>query len=165
MSKKRFFTLISDYCRLAGLDAADQIVQGAPLNVDGVLFALKHDDSKDPGLVYVYCDLGPVPKENAREIYRTLLTTNMALHATTNQAVMVSPATGRILLGRDFNLDTTTAKQFDEALGAMADVALRWRGEKSIAIDTHVATVKKSRPASERMHFMRNLVKEVPAQL
>jgi hypothetical protein len=161
MSKERFAALVSDYCSQVGLDGAAQILQGAPVSVDGVLFALTHDDNVHPNLAYAYGDLGPVPEDQRQEICRTLLALNMILHPATGQAMMISPATGRILLGRHFCLDKLTADELGQALSAMSKAALTWREKPFLKPSDIPAGPLSSEPRSpsDRGRFMRHVAK------
>ena len=125
----KFSTLVSDYCREVGIEATDAILQGAPITVNNVVFALLHDPSVHPDVAQVYSDLGPVPKGQKKKVYQTLLSMNAKLHPPSGQAFMVSPATDRILLGRSFSLDTTTGRDLDWMLDTMSKEALDMRRE------------------------------------
>lgn len=157
MRSDKFAALISGYCRQAGIDAAATVLQGAPLDVDGVLFALAHDPRAAPDLAHVYCDLGQMPDDRKEETCRQLLELNMTLHPITGHALMISPHTGHMLLAASLTLQGATVKKLDDMLHAMTNLAQNWR--KNLAESSRPAAASASMAGGQaaRRRIMRGI--------
>jgi hypothetical protein len=127
MSNKKFTALLTDYCLQHKLGAPNRILQGAPLILDGAAIVIRYDADAEPAIAYAYCDLGLPAAPDQKPALRKLLSANREIHFASGQALMISPATGHILLAQHIVLHAMTASMLGQILQAMSHTAKHWR--------------------------------------
>jgi hypothetical protein len=127
VDRSRFADLILGYCALCGIEGAMDIVHGAPVRVDDVLFSLIHSVSIDPSLLLIYGDVGTMPQDGDARAYRALLLRNFALSARRGPVFSISPDSGRLVLAHADDLAGMTPIRLADRLEELAGHANQWR--------------------------------------
>lgn len=129
MSQNKFQSLLMQYGRSVGMgQSADLILEGHPIEVDGVIFSLDYRPLETPSYFTVYCDLGVLSNIDTVEVQRALLRMNMTLYMTQGLCLTVSPVKkGHAIFSFNLVLADVTAKTFCATLESMAKFSIAWR--------------------------------------
>jgi hypothetical protein len=146
MSSSPFKDLAEELCALLGLDEPQRLMDGEPLDINGIRFSLTFSEEAD--LLYIYVDFGLAPPERKAQIYELLLEANTELYPAGFPAFTVSPDTKHVVLACPVPLDGVTAESLHEMLGAFASHAEEWN--KHHFLDTPGAKPAFRHPALNR---------------
>src|SRR5450830_538609 len=126
MSKEKFIALAADFCTLSHLPEPQRLLEGNPIEVDGVDFYLAYDEDEQPDHVMVYCDFGTPPPERLLAAYQILLEMNMTIYGGNAPSFMLSP-TQRVSLGYHYRLGEVGPEQLMHLISSLAVQAKDWR--------------------------------------
>jgi hypothetical protein len=147
MDRNRFANLIVGYCEHCGIKNPMDIVHGAPITVDDVLFSLVHSDPVDPRLILLVADAGDLPQRDDGAAFYPLLLQNFASAARRGPVFSISPDSGRLLLIQSEELDSLTPVLLAQRLEELAGQVRQWNEPSS---DDEPETEAESAPASPR---------------
>lgn len=126
MSRHRFIDLANEFCALANIDQPALLLEGKPIEVDGVDFFLQYDEQFSPEHLVLYCDFGRPPAERVLEAYQVLLEANMIVYAAGSPSFMLSPDQ-RVVFGYQCQLRELKAPQLLDIVLNLAEQAREWR--------------------------------------
>lgn len=127
MSRHRYTNLIEEFCKLSRLAGPAAIMQGGPVEVNGINFSLIHSDKINPDLMFIYCDFGDPPAGRDSEVYRLLLKQNLLFYKGKGPVFTISPDTERILLAQHESLNDITPDALLHRLTQLSRQAQSWR--------------------------------------
>lgn len=127
MSRDRYIEAIRALCNLLELRGAEEITEGAPLEIDDVLFSLLYGDRANPDAILGYCDFGEISPGKELDIYHSLLSINFIMYDGRGPSFTVSPETGRVILAMHFSLAGLKPQALLDRLTRVAGQAKEWR--------------------------------------
>ncbi len=127
MSKHRYVNLIGKFCELSQLSNPAAIMQGGPIEVNGIKFSLIYSEKTDPNLMFIYCDFGAPPLGRDSDVYRVLLKQNLFLYKGNGPVFAISPDTERVLLAQYERMDEITPDALLHRLSQLSIQAQSWR--------------------------------------
>jgi hypothetical protein len=127
LDRNRFASLIVGYCKLCGIDSPMDIVHGAPVETDGVLFSLIHSDRVNPRMLLIFSDVGDPPQDGDADAYYAILSKNFVFGARRGPVFAISPESGRLLLIQAEDLAELTPTLLADRLEELAKHARQWR--------------------------------------
>jgi hypothetical protein len=139
MYLEKFTHLIAEYAELTGITQHALILDGAPIEVDGVFFSVLWDEKNKPGYFSLYCDLGELPDDARKSsVIRRLLEFNAGAYMLHGICIMRSPDNQHAVCGANFSLERTSARSFADSLEALAQFAREYRTEffLDVAVNT-----------------------------
>lgn len=98
MTRRSFQALLSEFFQAPGTSDVRSAPGEGLCRCDGVDVAVYHDARTDPGYVHAYIDVGAVPAERERDIFRTLLQRQMLLAPPHRTVVGLDAASGNIVV-------------------------------------------------------------------
>ncbi len=126
MSRSHFIDLVNEFCALADVDQPILLVQGHPLEVDGVDFFVQYDEHSAPEQLALYCAFGPPAPERLLDAYQALLEANMILSGTGTAAFMLGPDQ-QVLFNYQCRLLELKAAELLGIFRTLAEQARAWR--------------------------------------
>lgn len=148
MSRHRYVNLIEKFCKLSRLSNPAAIMQGGPIEVDGIKFSLIYSEKIDPDLMFIYCDFGDPPVGRASDVYRALLKQNLFLYKGSGPVFAMAPDTGRVLLAKYERMDEITPDALLYRLSQLSTQAQSWRKDPFILEEAVHQTTTQNRPST-----------------
>jgi hypothetical protein len=127
MSRDRYINAIRALCKLLELQDPNSIVEGAPLEVGGVMFSLLYGAQANPDAIIGYCDFGEIPRGKEAQVYQSLLSNNFVMYDGKGPCFAISPDTGRVLLAMHYDLGKLAPEALLDSLAKVATCAREWR--------------------------------------
>jgi hypothetical protein len=125
MSLRIYKELAARFCNLVGLDDPSQILDGASIDLNGVIFSFSYNQNINPDSFTIYCDFGPAPPGRKEEVYEQLLEANMFVHVGHFPAFMIFQSTKHVLFATHRPL-TITAEGLADLMLDVAEQAKGW---------------------------------------
>jgi Tir chaperone protein (CesT) family len=122
-----FKELIGSLCALVKLEDPQHILHGGPIDVDGVVFSLIHDEASDPQHMWIYGDFGFAPLEDLASAYAKLLQRNYLTFESNGPVYSLSPHTGTVICMERVALDGISAGELASTLAYLAAQASAWQ--------------------------------------
>ena len=94
--RKKFEKLVRELCALKGLDNPDAYIEGAPIDVNGVMCALIHNEKNSPDRFFMYVVFGYVPQGKEATVFRELLRHNHVGFEGRGPGFCISANTGKV---------------------------------------------------------------------
>ncbi|HEY4541501.1 MAG TPA: CesT family type III secretion system chaperone [Noviherbaspirillum sp.] len=126
MWSEKFEQVIRGLCEIYNVDAK-HVLDGSPLTMNGMMFALHHDKEIDSPQLTAYCNFGKVPQELEAKAYRRLLETNLAIHSGQGGEAFCVDQDGNVVFVVDYPLEITEPAELAAYLALTAQHAQRWR--------------------------------------
>jgi hypothetical protein len=153
--QQQFIELIKSFSKYVGLEDAEWLLKGNPLDVDGVAFNVLHKSGMGK-TYYVFADFGDVPLGEEETIYQNLLEANLGMYGGNGPAFSLSPKTGHVLYGECHPLNDATPAKLAEVLAQLATRIKKWRVDHTIEGVAPSYNIKKALIAAQ-------LFREVPS--
>lgn len=150
--KEKFEQLITRLCSLSGLPSPKRLIDGDPIEIDGVVLSLVYAPKKSPDLLFVYVDYGPAGPDEGGELYHELLQENFLWFPMKGPAFTVSSATGNVVYVEHFHLDRITAEELMKTLDHFVAAAKGFRSTFVRSIPTRPPVARGRHP-----HFLKNV--------
>lgn len=128
----QFYSLMQGYAKLCGLQEVGRVIDGHPIQVNGVLFSLVFDPKKDENTLFVYGDLGVLSGTQREADERALLATNASLYPDLGACVAISPVNDHAILCLTLALPTLTPERLNAQLLSAAEAVKAWRGREQV---------------------------------
>lgn len=125
MSEK-FSALIEALANHVGLPDDSGFAETLTMSVDDVAVGIQYVFDSSEESVVLYCDLGPIPEQKERDIYRNLLEGNYFWTGTGGATLGVNSETGHALVAHAMPLEELDAEGLAAAIDAFADVGQFW---------------------------------------
>lgn len=127
MSEKIYRDLVTAFCSLVGINHLSDVLRDGNVSLDGVVFSLVHDEGRAPGVLSVFCDLGPLPSNREREMCKALMEANLLLFMSQAPVLCLSQQTGNVTMAFRLRLDAVTPEALREILFRAVSQAKEWR--------------------------------------
>jgi hypothetical protein len=127
MDRNLFVSFIVSYCESCGIKTPMDIVHGAPVEIDNVLFSLVHGDPIDPSLLLIVGEAGDPPDVDDARGWYALLLQNFAFAVRRGPVFSISPESGRLQLMQVEALDRVTPPLLAQRLEELAVQVRQWR--------------------------------------
>lgn len=134
--------LIEDFCRTAGIEQRDALIQTGALKVKGIPMALRYDNVYAADRVEIRIDLGFPSELPQKQLWQGLLLNNFLLGRTGRVAFFVQPKTGHVVLAMQQELTAeATGSVLIALLTDLADEAhCYWSDVQAMLINLEGAT-------------------------
>ena len=122
-----YIALLVNYCLLAGIRDPESVLAGEEFTIEGVDFRLIRRWRESPDLVFLLCDLFPVPEGQEEACYRTLLEANMHRPGGLSSTLGICPETGWVVGSVRLPLHGADAGLLHACTHAFVKEAQAWR--------------------------------------
>ena len=157
MNRHRYANLIEEFCKLSRLSDPATIMQGGPIEVNGIKFSMIYSEKINPDLMFIYCDFGDPPMGRDSDVYRVLLKQNLFFYKGSGPVFAISPDTGRILLAQYERLDEMTSNALLHRLSQLSIQAQSWRKDPFLLDDAVHQTTTQKRSSTHPLSLFRNV--------
>lgn len=125
MSEK-FNALIEAFAKHVGLPDDSGFTETLTMSVDDVAVGIQYVFDSSEESIVLYCDLGPIPEQKERDIYRNLLEGNYFWTGTGGATLSINSDTGHALAAHAMPLEELDGEGLAVAIDAFADVGEFW---------------------------------------
>jgi hypothetical protein len=132
------------------IDEPESIQQGWGVEVNGVTFFLIYRERVAPGLLFIDCEFGEIPKGREADAYRALLETNHLLYHLRRSAFTVSSVTRRVIFSNHYQLDELDAAGLYAVLSKLSDQAKAWQSDYFLKPKTRQSGLKSTQARLSR---------------
>ncbi|MES2739501.1 MAG: CesT family type III secretion system chaperone [Pseudomonadota bacterium] len=141
-----YLRLLSQFCVMAQLPFPEAALDGDEFAIDGIDFRFRVDGKRAPGMLNVWCDVGPVPPNGEQSCYRLLLESDLYYQGRFSATMALCPETGWVVNCARAPIDGLTATELYRFVKQLAAHALAWQRRAPDAVNAAPALA----PRAER---------------
>lgn len=130
MASTSYYELINEICRLTAIPTPESLYQSTNIDVNGISFTLFERETDELSEVFIYCDVGALPRNRRDEILLRLLEINFYLQTEARSPCFAWNAeTERITLSVILPLAMILPESLLSLLAQLAAMAKCWRDD------------------------------------
>lgn len=125
--KQQFEALVRAFCEAEQFAWPDILIDGEPVELEGVEFSFLYDDEFAPDAMHLRVVFGPAPLKDETAIFQMLLNENHIGYLGEGPGFCVSPSTGNVLYMLKLPLDQTTPELLAATLVYFTEKVAEWQ--------------------------------------
>jgi hypothetical protein len=146
-SKDIFQKLVTQYCKLIGLEDAGAVLNGRPILIDDIPVSLLYSEKQRPDSLIIYLELGHLPEKNRHGIERRLLEANTTLYLTSGSCLTRLFHDGPVVHSNIVGLEGMSPQTLCGLLESLVQGAQQWKIELLGQVDQLLPDRRFARPA------------------